>query len=53
MSLSKSKLRDEANSIRERFKQSDLSKHKFENLIAEEYNVSRSTINRILRNHSY
>ena len=53
MSFSKSKLRNEADIIRERFKQWDSSKHKFEIMIAEEYGVSRSTINRILRNFTY
>ena len=53
LSISKSKLLNEADIIRERFKQWDLSKHKFELVIAKEYNVSRPTINRILRNLIY
>lgn len=53
MGLAKAKLRNDANVIRERFKQWNLSKYKFELIIAEEYAVSRSTINRILRKHIY
>ena len=53
MGLAKAKLRNNANTIRERFKQWESSKHKFELIIAEEYAVSRSTINRILRKHIY
>ena len=53
MGLAKAKLRNEADSIRERFKQWELSKHKFELLISEEYGVSRTTINRILRKLIY
>jgi hypothetical protein len=53
MGLAKAKLRNDANTIRERFKQWESSKYKFELIIAEEYNVSRSTINRILRKHIY
>ena len=53
MGLAKAKLRSDANTIRERFKQWELSKHKFELIIAEEYAVSRATINRILREAIY
>ena len=53
MGLAKAKLRANADTIRERFKQWESSKYKFELIIAEEYNVSRSTINRILRKHIY
>ena len=51
--LGNSKLREHSDIIRERFKQWELSKHKFELLIAKEYSVSRSTINRILREVIY
>ena len=53
MGLAKAKLRNEAGIIRERFKQWELSKYKFEIIISEEYGVSRSTINRILRKDIY
>ena len=53
MGLAKAKLRNEAGIIRERFKQWELSKYKFEIIISEEYSVSRSTINRILRKDIY
>ena len=53
ISIGKSKLIEDADSIREQFTKWTGSKYKFELLIANQYNVSRSTINRILRNQVY
>ena len=49
----KSKLLEDADTIRSRFKKWSESKYQFELLISNEYNVSRSTINRILRKEIY
>jgi hypothetical protein len=53
LAITKSKLRDKADKIRNDFKSWKSSKYQFELKTADEYGVSRSTITRILKKELY